>query len=81
MERSEIILLVIESDQNIADQDRRLISQIIDSGKALVLVFNKWDLIDQERHTELKKEIETDLRNVSWAPRVNLSAKTGWHKG
>lgn len=79
LERSEIILLVIESDQIIADQDRRLISQIIDSGKALVLVFNKWDLIDEERHNELEREIETDLRNVSWAPRVNLSAKTGWH--
>lgn len=79
LERSEIILLVIESDQVIADQDRRLISQIIESGKALVLVFNKWDLIDEERHNELEREIETDLRNVSWAPRVNLSAKTGWH--
>ena len=79
LERSEIILLVIESDQIIADQDRRLISQIIDSGKALVLVFNKWDLIDEERHNELEREIETNLRNVSWAPRVNLSAKTGWH--
>lgn len=79
LERSEIILLVIESNQIIADQDRRLISQIIDSGKALVLVFNKWDLIDEERHNELEREIETDLRNVSWAPRVNLSAKTGWH--
>ena len=72
LERSEIILLVIESNQIIADQDRRLISQIIDSGKALVLVFNKWDLIDEERHNELEREIETDLRNVSWAPRVNL---------
>ena len=79
LERSEIILLIIESDQVIADQDRRLISQVIDSGKALVLVFNKWDLIDEDRHLELEREIASDLRNVSWAPRVNLSAKTGWH--
>ena len=79
LERSELILLVIESNQVISDQDRRLISQITESGKALVLVFNKWDLLDEQRHLELEREIETDLRNVSWAPRVNLSAKTGWH--
>ncbi len=79
LERSEIILLVIESNQVISDQDRRLISQITESGKALVLVFNKWDLLDEERHLELEREIEADLRNVAWAPRVNLSAKTGWH--
>jgi GTPase len=45
-----------------------------------VLAFNKWDLLDDERRRYLEREIEQDLAHVSWAPRVNISAKTGWHK-
>ena len=49
------------------------------SGRALVLAFNKWDLIDDERRRYLEREIEQDLAHVSWAPRVNISALTGRH--
>ena len=52
----------------------------IDSGRAIVLAFNKWDLLDEERRYYLEREIEKDLAHVAWAPRVNVSAKTGWHK-
>ena len=47
-----------------------------------MLAFNKWDLLahDEDRRWYLEREIEKDLAHVAWAPRVNLSAKTGWHK-
>jgi GTP-binding protein len=44
-----------------------------------VIAFNKWDLVDDERRYYLDKEIERELVRVQWAPRVNLTALTGWH--
>jgi GTP-binding protein len=79
LERSEIALLLIEASETISDQDRKLINLVTESGKALVLVFNKWDLLDEDRRSLLEREIDLDLHNVKWAPRINLSAKTGWH--
>jgi GTP-binding protein len=50
---------------------------IVETGRALVLVMNKWDLVDEERRFYLEREIEQDLQQVAWAPRVNLAALTG----
>jgi GTP-binding protein len=52
---------------------------VVDAGRALVLAVNKWDLIDEERRHYLEREIERDLVQVTWAPRVNISATTGRH--
>jgi GTP-binding protein len=51
-----------------------------EAGKALVIVMNKWDLVDEERQLVLDKEIDRQLERYPWAQRVNLSAKTGWHR-
>ena len=53
--------------------------QVIDAGRALVIVCNKWDLVDEERRLQLDRELERELVQISWAERVNLSATTGWH--
>ena len=45
----------------------------------LVIAFNKWDLVDEERRYYLDREIERDLVQVQWAPRINVTARTGWH--
>jgi GTP-binding protein len=63
----------------ISEQDVRVIDLVIESGRALVLAFNKWDQIDDDRRRYLEREIEQDLAHVAWAPRVNISAKTGRH--
>ncbi len=47
---------------------------VIEAGRALVLAYNKWDLTDEERRKYLEREIERDLVQVPWAPRVNISA-------
>jgi GTP-binding protein len=49
---------------------------VIEAGRALVLAFNKADLVDEERRYEVDKEIERELGQVQWAQRVNISAKT-----
>ena len=50
-----------------------------EAGRALVIAFNKWDLVDEERRYYLDREIERDLVQVQWAPRINITARTGWH--
>jgi GTP-binding protein len=50
---------------------------IVESGRALVLAYNKWDLVDEDRRFYLEREIELDMQHVSWAPRVNVAALTG----
>jgi GTPase len=52
---------------------------VVDAGRALVIAYNKWDLMDEDRRPFLEREIEQDLVQVQWAPRVNISARTGWH--
>ena len=52
---------------------------VVESGRALVIAYNKWDLLDDERRYYLEREIERDLVQVPWAPRVNISARTGRH--
>ena len=61
----------------ISEQDQRVLTMVMESGRALVLAFNKWDLVDEDRRYYLEKEIERELAQVTWAPRVNISALTG----
>jgi GTPase len=54
-----------------------VISMVEEAGRALVLVFNKWDLVDEDRRYAMRRELERDLMRVPWAERVNVSALTG----
>jgi GTPase len=51
-----------------------------EAGKAMVIVMNKWDLVDEDRRDQLDREIDRHLDQVEWAQRVNVAAKTGWHR-
>ena len=79
MERAEVAILVIDGSQSISEQDMRIIQTVRDSGRALVICFNKWDLVDEERRYYLEREYERELVQVQWAPRINITARTGWH--
>jgi GTP-binding protein len=79
MERAEVAVLVIDSSQSISEQDLRIIQTVRESGRALVIAFNKWDLVDDERRYYLEREYERELVQVQWAPRINITARTGWH--
>ena len=50
---------------------------VVEAGRALVIAFNKWDLVDDDRRFYLDKEIDRELKRITWAIRVNISAKTG----
>jgi GTPase len=79
LEKAEVAVVLIDVTEPISVQDLKIIDLVLESGRALVLAFNKWDLLDDERRRYLEREIEQDLSHVSWAPRVNISAKTGRH--
>ena len=79
IDRAEVAVLVIDGGESISEQDLRIIQTIREAGRALVIAFNKWDLVDEERRYYLEREIERDLVQVQWAPRINVTARTGWH--
>ena len=80
LERAEVALVIFDASQILTEQDIRIVSMADEAGKALVIVMNKWDLVDEERQLVLDKEIDRQLERYPWAQRVNLSAKTGWHR-
>ncbi len=80
LDRAEVAVVVIDASLPLTEQDLRIVSMTEDAGRALVLVMNKWDVVDDERREQLDKELERNLERYPWAQRVNLSAKTGWHR-
>ncbi|THA27125.1 ribosome biogenesis GTPase Der [Streptomyces sp. RKND-216] len=79
LEKAEVAVVLVDVSESISVQDLRIISMAVDAGRALVLAYNKWDTLDEERRFYLEREIERDLGQVQWAPRVNVSARTGRH--
>jgi GTP-binding protein len=77
IEAAEVAVVLIDASEPIAEQDQRVIGMVEEAGRALVLVFNKWDLVDEDRRIAMKRELERDLGRVQWAERVNVSALTG----
>ena len=79
LEKAEVAVVLIDAEEPITEQDIRVIQQVVEAGRALVIAYNKWDLLDEERRYYLEREIERELVQVQWAPRVNVSARTGRH--
>ena len=79
IERAELALVLFDASQPISDQDLKVMSTAVDAGRAIVLVFNKWDAMDEFDKQRLERLWATEFERVTWAQRVNLSAKTGWH--
>ena len=79
VERAEVAVVVIDGSEPLTEQDQRIIASVEESGRAVVIAFNKWDRVDEERRYYLGREVERELARVQWAPRVNITALTGWH--
>ena len=77
IDAAEVVIVLIDASQPLTEQDQRVLTMVIEAGRALVLAFNKWDLLDEDRRYLLDKEIDRELAQVQWAPRVNISAMTG----
>ena len=78
VDRSEIVLLVIDANEGIIEQDKHVVSYAIEKKKAVVIVVNKWDLVKREQNTQsnFEKEIRKQFQFLEYAPIVFVSAKT-----
>ncbi|MPZ89981.1 MAG: ribosome biogenesis GTPase Der, partial [Nitriliruptorales bacterium] len=77
LDRAAVALLVIDASEPIGEQEQRLVRQIMDAGRGLILLLNKWDLVDEERREWIDRERDRLLRFVDWAPLVRTAATTG----
>jgi len=79
IERCDVCMMVIDAQEGITEQDKKIAGMAHEAGKGIVVVVNKWDLIDKETNTmnEFKKEIARELTFMSYAPSVFISALTG----
>jgi GTP-binding protein len=77
LEKAEVAVVLIDSSEPLAEQDVRILQMAVEAGRALVIALNKWDLMDPERRYYLERELEQDLVQYRWAPRVNISSLTG----
>lgn len=77
IDAAEVVVVLIDGSQPVTEQDLRVLTMVIEAGRALVLAYNKWDLVDEDRRELLEREIDIELVQLRWAQRVNISAKTG----
>lgn len=77
LEKAEVALVLMDTSEPLSEQDQRIVSMVVESGRAVVLVFNKWDLMDDDQRRIIERQYDIDLQQIAWAPRVNISAKTG----
>jgi GTP-binding protein len=77
IEAAEVAVVLLDASEPISEQDQRIITMVAEAGRALIIAFNKWDLVDEDRRHQMARELERDLRRVTWALRLNVSAKTG----
>ncbi|MGH2693943.1 MAG: ribosome biogenesis GTPase Der [Actinomycetota bacterium] len=76
--RVNAVLLVIDASEGVTGLDQRLAEDVIDAGRACVVVLNKWDLVTEEEVKRVvERGIEQRLGFLSWAPRLRVSALTG----
>lgn len=79
IERAHIVLLILDATAGVTTEDASIGGKIADSGRGVILVFNKWDVVEgrEERAKELEREAREDLPHLDFAPVVFVSAKTG----
>ena len=77
LEAAEVAVVLLDASVPLTEQDQRVISTVVDAGRALVIALNKWDLVDEDRRYDLERELLSDLERVQWASRINISARTG----
>ncbi|MDD7385061.1 MAG: ribosome biogenesis GTPase Der [Actinomycetaceae bacterium] len=76
---AELALVLIDASRDVTQQDVRVMQKVVDAGRALVIVNNKWDLVDEIQRNELNRQLEQILVQLQWADVINMSALTGWH--
>jgi GTPase len=77
--RSDVVVLVIDATEGASEQEGRLAIKISDSGRACIMVINKWDAIEKDNYTmeQFREDMREKLYVIDWAPMLFTSAVTG----
>lgn len=83
IDRADVCILLIDAEDGISEQDKKIIGYAHELNKALMVVVNKWDLIEKETNTmnRFKKELQGELSFMNYAPYIFISARTGQRVG
>jgi len=78
IERSDVVLVVIDGEEGILEQDKKIAGYAHEAGRAIVIVVNKWDAVEKDEKTmkEFEQNIREHFQFLSYAPITFLSAKT-----
>ena len=76
IDEADVAVIVVDADEGPTEQDQKIAERVAQSGRAAVVVLNKWDLVEEEKQKWLEREVEERLHFVSWAPMVRTSALT-----
>jgi GTP-binding protein len=77
IEQSNVVIMLLDARQEVADQDMTLLGHIIESGRALVIAINKWDGLDPYQREQIKSQIDRQLGFVDFARMYTISALHG----
>ena len=77
IDRSKVVLLVLDAETGIREQDKNIVSYAIDAGKAIIIVVNKWDTVIKDQNTmhKFKEKVRQEFQFLDYAPIVFVSAK------
>ena len=79
VERADVCLLMIDANEGVTEQDKKIAGEAHEAGKGTIIVINKWDEYEKDEHTieQYKKQVYNELAYLSYAPIIFISAKTG----
>ncbi len=79
IERSDVVLMVLDATEGVTDQDKKIVGFAHDRGRGIIIVINKWDLVDKDDKTVnlFTEKVRNELAFAQYAPIVFVSAKTG----
>ncbi len=79
IERADVCLMLVDATTGVTDQDAKIAGEAHEAGKGLIIVVNKWDLVEKETGTfeKFKQEVYQKLSYLTYAPIIFISAQTG----
>jgi GTP-binding protein len=77
IEQCNVAILLLDGAEEITEQDAHIAGFILEAGRALVVVVNKWDGLDDYQRTRIKRELDRKFHFLDWAPRHFISARSG----
>ncbi|MFV1962148.1 MAG: GTPase, partial [Acidimicrobiia bacterium] len=81
LEEADVALLMIDSGEGVTHQDQRIASEIVAAGAGILILLNKWDVLDEEQRELTERSLPDRFGFISWAPALRMSALTGARVG